>query len=481
MEVEEVSNVDKVGGNTDIDSGIENMEVDEQELTKKEMSRQRTFSATEMSEEQLHASIFRVLMCNFKEPSENFVYLPETAKSFKENPFTSLTDLISQSLMEVLCMISIGNNPFQHLLPPENDNHSLNSFSISPTQNLSPSPSPVLNCPVPLLPFKNAENDSNQIIAMNYLMESYNRVSSEERIHPKKSSVPPLSDVLSDLRSQLVQYTALILQGFLFQTESSGKREVSLLLNPLLQQTLPRGFLNELVLKTYSNPHVFERIFTPLLQALYMMMQNASIVGDEHRQPIQALNDLLEIRVGYRPLCTLITHQPQFLPDVCTQAAGKEFARTSFMGPFLSVSVFAKDEPKVAEKFFSGNSSSDKSLHQTLQQELENTRGSLHKIFHNILVNSSSRDAMLAYLSTILKHNEKRAQFQMDERTLAGDGFMLNLLSVLQMLSFKVKLDKVDFLYPFHPSSLIDIKNDTRLKFTSQETADWLEELGKFF
>jgi ubiquitin conjugation factor E4 B len=45
-------------------------------------------------------------------------------------------------------------------------------------------------------------------------------------------------------------------------------------------------------------------------------------------------------------------------------------------------------------------------------------------------------------------------------------------------LVFQVKLDKVDVFYPFHPSSLVDIKNDTRLKFTSQEAAAWLDDLS---
>jgi len=66
--------------------------------------------------------------------------------------------------------------------------------------------------------------------------------------------------------------------------------------------------------------------------------------------------------------------QSNFQPDVVTQAVGRELAKTSFLGPFLSVSVFAEDEPKVADKFFSGNPVADKSLNQTLQQELENTR-----------------------------------------------------------------------------------------------------------
>lgn len=104
----------------------------------------------------------------------------------------------------------------------------------------------------------------------------------------------------------------------------------------------------------------------------------------------------------------------------------------------------------------------------------------LYKIFHDILANTGSRDAMLEYISKLLILNEKRSQLQMEERNLAGDGFMLNLLSVLQMLSVKVKMDKVDFLYPFHPNSFVDIKNDTRLRFTSQETSEWLEELSEY-
>lgn len=87
---------------------------------------------------------------------------------------------------------------------------------------------------------------------------------------------------------------------------------------------------------------------------------------------------------------------------------------------------------------------------------------------------------MLNFLAVLLKHNEKRAQIQVQERNVAGDGFMLNFLSIMQMLAVKVKLDKIDSYYPFHPSSVIDIKNDTRLKFTSQEVTDWLEEFSKY-
>lgn len=280
----------------------------------------------------------------------------------RETPVIPSEDLISQSIMEVLAQIAAGQNPLKNLTQTadQGDNTSLNS--VSPTQNLSPLVSPVGSCPVPLLPMSTTPvepDQTPQILALVYLTDSYSRVAVEERNHPKKSSIPPMSDVLSDLRSQLVHYSTLILQGFITEYDTACVRKEVSLVGPLINQTLPRGFMSELVARTHTNTHVFSKIFSPVLQGLFLIMQQASIVGNEHRQPMQVLCELAEIRCGptgnIRPICRLITHQVQFLPDVCTQAVGRELARTSYLGPFLSVSVFAEDEPKVAEKFFSGN------------------------------------------------------------------------------------------------------------------------------
>lgn len=61
---------------------------------------------------------------------------------------------------------------------------------------------------------------------------------------------------------------------------------------------------------------------------------------------------------------------------------------------------------------------------------------------YNLVVNVSSRDMTLMYITNILISNENRCKMRVDERTVAGDGFMLNLLSTLQELSVKV-IDEV--------------------------------------
>jgi len=479
MEVEDCSqSEDKTsavsGSQVDVDSGIENMEVEEP----KETSQQKTQSTSENMDDQVHSTISRVLSVSWAQgqQSESNIFLSETAAGInnrKQEANSSLDtqDLISQSLMEVMCQIASGENPLPSPLTcstPDESNENIAEASSSGANTATP--------PVPSL----------ATTGLSYLTECYARVANEERNNPKKSSMSPLKEVLAEVRAQCVQHTSLMLQDVLVEeVDFTGRLGplTSPLLQPVLQQTLPRGFLLELLARTHANPDTLNKVFSPLLQGLYRAMQGGSMVGNSHRKPLEALSDLVEMRVGptvsLRPICYLLTHQIQFLPDIVTGAAGREIARTSFLGPFLSISVFAEDDPKVADRFFSGNASIDKPLQSSLQQELENSRMLLHKMFHDILVNSNSREAMLAYIAALLRNNEKRTQIRAEERALAGDGFMLNLLSVMQLLAVKVKLHTVDPLYPFHPSSMVDIKNDTRLKLTSNETATWLDDLNK--
>lgn len=98
----------------------------------------------------------------------------------------------------------------------------------------------------------------------------------------------------------------------------------------------------------------------------------------------------------------------------------------------------------------------------------------LHSIFHNLLKNVESRNSVLGYFSQILGSNEKRTQFQADEKKLSRDGFMLNLMTVLQKLSVKIKLERVDPKYPFRSDSLVNIEKETKLRFDDNEYKNWV-------
>lgn len=105
-------------------------------------------------------------------------------------------------------------------------------------------------------------------------------------------------------------------------------------------------------------------------------------------------------------------------------------------------------------------------------------RSLLHRVFHNLLKNVESRNSVLYYFSAILKNNDKRSQFHVDEKALARDGFMLNVLTVLQKLSVKIKLERVDPMYPFHWESKVVIVKDTKLRFNEAEYKEWIKRFG---
>lgn len=89
--------------------------------------------------------------------------------------------------------------------------------------------------------------------------------------------------------------------------------------------------------------------------------------------------------------------------------------------------------------------------------------------------NPDARDDLLEYFGHVIKLNEKRAQMQVDVQTVASDGFMHNITSVLLMfcdpfLDVRAsKIDKVDPSY-FYSSKRLDVREDTKINATKEQS-----------
>lgn len=426
------------------------------------------------------------------------------------------SDLICQILMETVSILvdKYPANPYASLRQQEDE-----LFSCSPMKMSGTSPatiSPLASSMPPTRTFHTSERfkptscAETNVIA--YLFDCYECVANEERLAPRRSSTPPLSDALTDVRRQCAQTVCLVLQGT-FTTPPREHRE-SLLLPYFMAANLPRGLLQDLVNFTLSEPEtglltpgsdaicttgsgsVFSTVFMPLLQGLHIAINTTSLQNEFCHQPLIALNELIDIKWSrwtdtenpsgngqsnvIRPFCSLMTSHPLWLPPSLTFATGREMQRLTFLGSFFQLSVFAEDDPRVVEAFFSTLSmppDSVKVLNQNLRQSLENLRQDLFKLFRTLLVNTDTRDAAKNFLQEVIARNVKRTQMQPDEKQVAGDGFMCNMLSVTQMLSQKVKIEKVDAFYPFHPSGRTPKPGDqTRLLFTPAEADAWVEK-----
>ncbi|XP_017342388.1 ubiquitin conjugation factor E4 B isoform X2 [Ictalurus punctatus] len=315
---------------------------------------------------------------------------------------------------------------------------------------------------------------------LNYLIERFDSVGMEERKAPKMCSQPMVSQLLSNIRSQCISHAALVLQGAL--TLPRAPLQPSLLVPYMLCRNLPYGFIQELVRMTHQEEEVYKQIFVPILQGLVLAVKECSFDSDNFKYPLMALSELCEIKfVKTHPVCTLVTSLPLWCPDPLSPGAGREIQRLSFLGAFFSLSVFAEDDTKVGDKYFSGPAitmENTRVVSQSLQHYLESARGDLFKILHNILLNGETREAALSYMAAVVNRNVKKAQMQTDDKLVSTDGFMLNFLWVLQQLSMKIKLETVDPLYIFHHKCRLNVSlEETRLKSSLEELKSWLAEL----
>ncbi|XP_032631356.1 ubiquitin conjugation factor E4 B isoform X3 [Chelonoidis abingdonii] len=603
MDIDSVS-CEKSMSQVDVDSGIENMEVDESDRReKRSLTDKEPPSGSEVSEEQALQLVCKIFRVSWKDRDRDVIFLTSFSEQFKQTPkevFSDFKDLIGQILMEVLMMSthSRDENPFasltatsqpiaaaarspdRNLIPNTGSNPgtsplfcnvgSFGSSSLSSLYGTSPAPSNHFSSHVPMTgssvtppasslaitsvpsisvsphltaaspsgvqpsslsiydnPFSllflaisdvsgdssDEENEDGDFSCvqfgssvggsagasacdscsdhfsietcketemLNYLIECFDRVGIEERKAPKMCSQPAVSQLLSNIRSQCISHAALVLQGSLTQPRSLQQQ--SLLVPYMLCRNLPFGFIQELVRTTHQDEEMFKQIFIPILQGLALASKECSLDSDNFKYPLMALGELCEIKFGKtHPICSLVVSLPLWLPKPVSPGAGRELQRLSYLGAFFSLSVFAEDDIKVVEKYFSGPAitlENTRVVSQSLQHYLESARQELFKILHSILLNGETREAALSYMAAVVDANMKKAQMQTDDRMVSTDGFMLNFLWVLQQLSTKIKLETVDPTYIFHPRCRITVPMDeTRIKATMEDVTGWMAEL----
>uniref|UniRef100_A0A182W9V6 Ubiquitin conjugation factor E4 B n=1 Tax=Anopheles minimus TaxID=112268 RepID=A0A182W9V6_9DIPT len=356
---------------------------------------------------------------------------------------------------------------------------------------------------------------NNRVAALEYLIGCYLRSNEELYSYTKvkKSKkmylAETLPNVVAVIRQHTLRYAILVLKNT-FQsfcqpgsssssaigesgsssaiagnkTPATGTGSTALEKSPLLtlmyENKVSADFMSNLMAESRKSDREedFRAIFNAVLDDLFIDMQNAICNENIVADPLNRLKELIETRVdNAHPICLLIVEHKIFLtaftPD---KYFAREITKVSFLAPFLSLSVMLDENPKFASHHFSDNVC-DRTLANSFHSILSNTRKVLHSIFLVLLSNQYSRFEMLNYIAAILKSNAKRIQYNADDRFLAKDGFMLNFMSVLQLLSVKINLSRIDPLYPHHPESLVEIDDETKLKFSSQEYADWLATL----
>ncbi|KAJ7095825.1 ubiquitin elongating factor core-domain-containing protein [Mycena belliarum] len=190
----------------------------------------------------------------------------------------------------------------------------------------------------------------------------------------------------------------------------------------------------------------------------------------------------LEALVSVKGIAVMITRMEEWNPANATAAS---FETVSLLGPLCRLGIFGREWPGIAQTYFSEPDKRTRddidSSNASLRGTLKSLQSSLFQVFNTLVrASAESREAVLEYFSRVISLNARRAGMQVEAETVATDSFMVNLQSVLLrfaepfMDANYTKMDRIDPLF-YARSSRIDLKDETRIKATSEEASAWAE------
>lgn len=340
------------------DSGIENMETDELSVvnalaTKIAVDQQLTLNDKQREAE---ISVSRILDAFWYDHCEGSIIVSETAAFYKdvivdEDNYVQFDDLAFQIITEIVVQYFDGKR-IDFKVTSSESMVKCQSVTASEPERMDVSESGCSTTPN-LKPHNLADHG-----ALNYLIQAYSRCCHEqERYNNAKNRQKFTSivvDVIAQVKKQLITSAKLLLNGTMvkqLRSSTHAQTHRSILLKLMYEDAVPSDFLCVLIDESYKEPKMFGKIFGTIIQNLYVDMQSRVVSKNIDTSPINILKQLLDIIItgNIRPICNLVTGLQNFCPNLCTSTQGREVVKVSYLGPFMSLSVFSEENPKLAE------------------------------------------------------------------------------------------------------------------------------------
>lgn len=351
---------------TESDSGIENMETDElSQAVESSLTAKNPVDVAlspKAKEQEAEICLSRILDAFWFEHCEGQIIVSDTANFYKEvivdeENALHFDDLAFQIITEIIEQYFDGKRiDFKASGADSSIRSSLTSSSSAAANTSEPERMDTgeLNCMTPNLKPHNLADHG----ALTYLIQSYERCSKEQANYNstrnRQKYETAVLDVIAQVKKQLISSAKLLLNGTMakqLRSCTQAQTHRSILLKLMYDNAIPPDFLELLVEDSHTDAKTFNKIFGTFVQNLYVDMQSRVVSKNIDTSPINILKQLLEITISgnIRPICNLVTSLPNFCPALCTGTQGREIVKLSYLGPFLSLSVFSEENPKLAE------------------------------------------------------------------------------------------------------------------------------------
>lgn len=314
--------------------------------------------------------------------------------------------------------------------------------------------------------------DSKSCKSLMYLFDCYQKSENEQT---KNSFADGVTIALfKRFQEQCLEMAMLVLSGITFSNDDLKVR--SPISNLLLCNKVPHNALTAIVQKLWQDRKRFTKVMLPTLIDIREAAKNMTLTDDDVA-PLEVLRLLTGIHATpnskERPICILITEDKSWIPRSLSEGNGAELQFLSFLGPFFSLSSFAEDDSRMRSYFdkVKINLDSMKLISRQIHEKIDFAREKMLEIIRNCLVDLTTRDKTISYLAAVVNANARKSQLRANERAVSQNGFILNILTVLQKLSLKVKIEKISSNYHLHNSCLLSMSSETRIKMTRQQVS----------
>ncbi len=177
----------------------------------------------------------------------------------------------------------------------------------------------------------------------------------------------------------------------------------------------------------------------------------------------------------FKPIAQAITESPLW---ITANVEAQDIETKTLLGPFFRISPL---QPEVAQSYFPSPTTKDKGFIANAQNAVRMTlrthQGELFDMANTIVKTSEqARTRILDWFALTVNKNHKKRAMRIDYKTVASDGFMFNVVSVLDQLCEPFmdarfgKIDRIDADY-LRRDPRVDISDETKIN-VDQKGAD---------
>jgi len=325
------------------------------------------------------------------------------------------------------------------------------------------------------LPFPN--NDT----AFGYLARSYIRIEDWKKkaaaanaSSGDKEAAESHEKSLETLRKSVLSYAGLVLLPTDMLEEKQHQRcqrQAFRLLSqvPGSPEGLPQGFLAAMVAE--MDKETLPDAFDPLIVFCIANPRNISL--NNCSSPLMFLQNITRVK----GLAAVVVNHPQFNPKGVTN--GMQLQMAMILGPYLGLTTNGKD-PR-----FSDNPHQRSQAVTEMRNKIAALQESIATILFNMLRSGSEvQEAVLRWISKILRLNSERRKMHFDPVKVSSLGFFVNLGAVMLTNSMPFIVSKKDRVKSVNPRFLLGSEGDrinyslcTRFHATRSEMDDLAKEL----